>query len=127
MVRGAVPAGPAVKTADIELSWFEGSKKAAFVIHRSRELAARRAKIQESKKQNGGKLICEVPKCEFDFADRYGPLGEGYAQVHHLDPLSGRPKSGKVTKLSDLAVVCANCHAMIHVGGECRPLEGLIP
>jgi 5-methylcytosine-specific restriction enzyme A len=67
-----------------------------------------------------------VPKCSFDFEKSYGKLGKGYAQVHHLDPLSKSPKEGKFTKLSDLAVVCANCHVMIHVGGECRPLRGLI-
>lgn len=127
MVRGAAPVGPAAHTADIELSWFEGSKITAFVIHRTRELAARQAKIQDSKRRNGGKLICEVPKCKFDFAKRYGSLGEGYAQVHHLDALSSRPKRGNATRLTDLAVVCANCHVMIHIGGECRPLKDLIP
>jgi predicted HNH restriction endonuclease len=29
------------------------------------------------------------------------------------------------TGLDDLIVVCANCHAMIHVGGECRSPESL--
>jgi hypothetical protein len=34
---------------------------------------------------------------------------------------------GREVKLKDLAVVCANCHVMIHMGGKCRPLAGLIP
>jgi predicted HNH restriction endonuclease len=34
----------------------------------------------------------------------------------------------RLTILADVAVVCAHCHAMIHLGmgGECRALQGLI-
>ena len=124
MVRGAKPEAPAVTTADIELSWFEGTWKRAFIFHRRRESKAPREKIREVLKLTG-KLVCEVPKCGFDFEARFGKLGRGYAQVHHLDPLSKSPKEGKITKPSDLAIVCANCHVMIHIGGECRPLKGL--
>ena len=31
-----------------------------------------------------------------------------------------------VTKLSDLAVLCANCHVMAHVGNQVRSLESLL-
>jgi 5-methylcytosine-specific restriction enzyme A len=126
LVRGAKPTVPAVDSSDLELSWFEGKWKRAFVYHRRREAKARREKIQEALRINGGKLVCEVENCGFDFAKRYGALGEGYAQVHHLLPLSKAPKEGREIKLSDLAVVCANCHVMIHAGGQCRPLKGLI-
>ena len=67
-----------------------------------------------------------VSKCGFDFEAVYGELGRDYAQVHHLKPLADRTKPSQ-TKLDDLAVVCANCHAMIHRGGKCRPLDKLIP
>ena len=30
------------------------------------------------------------------------------------------------TSLADLAIVCANCHPMIHRDKESRPLQGLI-
>jgi 5-methylcytosine-specific restriction protein A len=126
LVRGAKPEAPAIIAPDVELSWFEGWRKQAFIFHRRREAKARREKIKEAKALNGGKLICEVPNCDFDFSERYGKPGEGYAQVHHLEPLSKSPKEGRPTKLKDLAVVCANCHVMIHRGGECRPLKGLI-
>jgi 5-methylcytosine-specific restriction enzyme A len=65
-----------------------------------------------------GKLICEVPNCGFDFKKRYGAIGDGYAQVHHLVPLKNAPFDGRKIFLKDLAVVCANCHVMIHRGGE---------
>jgi hypothetical protein len=126
LVRGEMPGGTPTLPPDAELAWFEGERKQAFVYHRSREAGARRAKIADSLKKNGGKLFCEVPGCEFDFSDRYGNLGKGYAQVHHLVPLSKAKNSGRSVRLADLAVVCANCHAMIHLGGACRPLDGLV-
>jgi hypothetical protein len=112
---------------DVELQAFEGQAKFLFVKHRQREARLRHEKLREAFKQNGGHLLCEVPKCKFDFMKRYGQLGAGYAQVHHKRPLAAAPKKGQRTKLKDLAVVCANCHAMIHKGGACRPLKALIP
>lgn len=126
LARGATPTAPASASTDIELSWFEGKMKPSFILHRQREGRLRRAKIADALARNGDRLVCEVVNCGFDFKDRYGSLGEGYAQVHHLLPLSTSPFAGRTTKLSDLAIVCANCHAMIHLGGKCRPLDTLI-
>lgn len=58
-----------------------------------------------------GKLNCQV--CNFDFGATFGELGTGYIEVHHLKPVSELGKGGK-TKLSDLALLCANCHRMAH-------------
>lgn len=115
-----------IVTTDVELSAMEGAEKLALVRHRKREQTLRDAKVGEARKNGNGKLKCEVPKCGFDFEVVYGELGRDYAQVHHLKPLADRTKPSE-TKLADLAVVCANCHAMIHRGGKCRPLDGLIP
>ncbi|WP_420497540.1 HNH endonuclease [Xenorhabdus griffiniae] len=40
-------------------------------------------------------------------------MGENFCEVHHLNPLH---KSDGETRneLSDLAIVCSNCHRMIH-------------
>lgn len=78
-------------------------------------------------KDNGGRLVCEVPGCAFDFYQRYGEIGSGYAHVHHLEPLSRAGKRGAKTKLDSIAIVCANCHAMIHRDGQCREMGALIP
>lgn len=58
------------------------------------------------------------------FGARYGELGEGYIEVHHLKPVASLGSGGKM-KLSDLAVVCANCHRMLHRGRRLRTLEDL--
>ncbi|MES3046521.1 HNH endonuclease [Sphingomonas faeni] len=58
-----------------------------------------------------GDLKCEV--CGFDFKAAYGDLGEGYIEVHHTKPVHTL-LAGTKTKLSDLALLCANCHRMAH-------------
>jgi 5-methylcytosine-specific restriction protein A len=123
--RGATPAKPAQWSDPESQSFPEGDKRRAFRAHRHREARAREAKIADFRSRNGNRLFCEVPRCSFDFGQRYGALGEGYAHVHHLTPLGSR-ETGTVTTLDQLAIVCANCHAMIHLGGECRDIATLI-
>lgn len=108
-----------------ELVGLEGELLKRLVAHRRREIRLREQKIA-SVLQMSGSLTCEVPGCGFDFQRVYGPLGASYAHVHHLHPLSNYTRPGP-TRLSDLAIVCANCHAMVHRGGECRELRVLIP
>ncbi|OLV18376.1 HNH endonuclease [Deinococcus marmoris] len=57
-----------------------------------------------------GKLACEA--CGFDFQAMYGERGEGFAECHHIVPLSEAGE--RKTRLDELAIVCANCHRMIH-------------
>lgn len=109
------------------LQAYEGAETKAMRTHRRREQRLRAAKLADALGSSSDRrLRCEVPGCGFDFQTVYGALGQGYAQVHHLRPLgeSDRPAT---TRLEDLAIVCANCHVMIHRGGECRPLDELRP
>jgi 5-methylcytosine-specific restriction enzyme A len=81
-------------------------------VHRYRErnsslIRKKKKKVIEQK----GKLKCEV--CSFDFKDKYGELGEGFAECHHTIPVS-ELKDNQKTTLSDLSILCANCHRMIH-------------
>jgi hypothetical protein len=111
---------------DQELSGFEGNLRMSFKVHRQRERRLRAAKLNEALAAGGGRLVCEVPGCEFDFLSVYGELGRSFAHVHHKRPLAESPTGGRKTTLDDLAVVCANCHAMIHRNGECRKIDTLI-
>jgi 5-methylcytosine-specific restriction protein A len=52
--------------------------------------------------------------CGFDFAERYGPLGEGFIHVHHLVPVSEIGPNYIINPASDLVPICPNCHSMIH-------------
>ncbi len=89
----------------------EGGRKLA--IHYYRE---RRPNLARSKKAQAlaltGRLECEV--CGFDFKRRYGVIGEGFCEVHHKTPLHTLDETTQFA-LEDLAVVCSNCHRMLHV------------
>ena len=61
--------------------------------------------------ERDGKLLCEA--CEFDFNVKYGELGFKYIECHHRTPLSNFTITTKTT-LNDLALVCSNCHKMLH-------------
>jgi predicted HNH restriction endonuclease len=107
-------------------TFVEGLMHEQFIAHYSRERRLRDAKIFDSlKRSSDGRLRCEVSGCGFDFEAQYGSLGRGYAEVHHLKPLAGG-KGPRETRLEDLALVCANCHAMIHRYGENRRLSALV-
>ena len=80
-------------------------------LHRARE---RDPAVVKRKKaavlQATGRLACEV--CDFDFASTYGDLGEGFIECHHTLPLASGAE--RRTRLADLALVCPNCHRMLH-------------
>jgi 5-methylcytosine-specific restriction protein A len=56
---------------------------------------------------------CQV--CDFGFEERYGTLGKGFIEVHHLLPIAAR-KGQRASTTDDVRVLCANCHRMIHRG-----------
>lgn len=129
LARGVSPTEPDdnFELGDEKLEGIEGKPREKLVIHRKRERRLRHEKIQDALHKNGGRLICEVPNCGFDFLSVYGDLGEGFAEVHHIIPLRNAPPEGLKITLEDLAVVCSNCHSMIHRNGECRDMDSLIP
>jgi 5-methylcytosine-specific restriction enzyme A len=51
-----------------------------------------------------------------DFGEHYGEMGRGFIEAHHLRPIAtleeGVPVRYDVA--ADFAVLCSNCHRMIH-------------
>jgi len=96
--------------ADAEEEGVEG--RVLFKLHRLKE---RNRRLVRQKKRavlaGTGLLLCEV--CKFDFAAVYGPLGDGFVECHHRVPLASLDGTAP-TRLADLAIVCANCHRMLH-------------
>jgi 5-methylcytosine-specific restriction protein A len=109
------------READGEIEAPEGKVLQRMHAYRERNQSLiRRRKEVELRKC--GTLRCEV--CGFDFAKQYPGIGEGFIECHHTIPLSAlRP--GDTTKTSDLALVCPNCHRMLHRGGEALTVEEL--
>lgn len=50
--------------------------------------------------------------CTFDFEKRYGPIGRGFIEAHHLEPIGSRD-GGTPTSVEELIAVCSNCHRML--------------
>jgi len=70
------------------------------------------------------KFVCEA--CGFDFVKTYGEIGKGYIEAHHTDELSLRGGENAITKVSDLTMLCSNCHRMIHRRKPCYSVDELI-
>jgi hypothetical protein len=93
-----------------EMSFPEG--KEVYRIHRAKE---RNQQVIRIAKRHGLQrdpfLCCQI--CGFSFIKVYGNLGEGFIEAHHTAPLSTLEESTE-TKVEDIALVCSNCHRMLH-------------
>jgi len=85
------------------------------VIYKLHKYRERDVSIVAKKKnivfEQYGKLLCEA--CEFDFNVQYGDLGYKFIECHHRTPLAEFTSISKTT-INDLALVCSNCHRMLH-------------
>ena len=103
----ATPLAPA--TNDLTTSFesgVEGDPKKIYttVYERDRKLRTQAILIHGTK--------CKA--CGLDFGDKYGEIGTGYIQVHHIKPISKAGGKVKVNPETDLIPLCANCHVIVH-------------
>lgn len=118
-VVGAIRSGYSTEaaSADAALAGDEDEEQFAEgrILHRLHVARERSAVLVRRKKEQAmaqhGKLACEV--CAFDFRAVYGVLGDGYIECHHTIAVSELAEGAK-TRLEDVALVCANCHRMLH-------------
>lgn len=73
-------------------------------------LVIKDAKIAFLKKH--GRVYCEI--CGFDFSKAYGELGKNFIEGHHKKMVAAMDKEGDTITIDDIAIVCCNCHAMLH-------------
>jgi 5-methylcytosine-specific restriction enzyme A len=99
------------------------SVKEGKVSYRYHRILERDRRVVAIKKSNAlrahGKLECEA--CGFDFVTVYGVRGYGFVEAHHTNPVHAMVE-GDVTTPNDLALICSNCHRMIH---KTKPWLGL--
>ena len=65
--------------------------------------------------------------CSFELGELYGRIGEGYIEAHHLVPLASL-KTDELVHFDpekDFAVLCPNCHRIIHRMDDVSDIEGL--
>jgi 5-methylcytosine-specific restriction protein A len=93
------------RRAAAEPTAFEGILTEAKRYTRKRDRKLRELALEQAKG------ICEA--CEQDYGALLGGLGLRVLQVHHRQQLRAMD-APRITSLKDLAVVCVNCHALIH-------------
>ena len=112
VVDRRLEAKKAITGEDVENSFPEGKKK--YARHRGfeRDTAFTR-KLKQNRLATTGKLQCDA--CSFDFYATYGERGIGFIEAHHKNPLASLLVP-KPTKASEMALVCSNCHSILHRG-----------
>ncbi|TGC09458.1 HNH endonuclease [Methanolobus halotolerans] len=83
----------------------EGKKYITEAIFRRRN-----SKLIKQKKANSD---CRCEACGMRYEEVYGEIGKDYIIAHHLEPIGDRDENTK-TRLDDIALVCSNCHDMLH-------------
>lgn len=89
----------------------EGQKKLKQHIIRERNSQV----IDEAKKNfklKNKRVFCEI--CGFDFENKYGEVGKNFIEGHHKLPISKITEEFNKITSKDIALVCSNCHKMLH-------------
>jgi 5-methylcytosine-specific restriction protein A len=108
---------------------FMGSVTASITLEEARRYrmhmrVERNPRAAKLVKQHHG-FSCQT--CEFDFQKSYGPIGKEFIEAHHRKPLASL-EEGKAVRYdvaADFAVLCANCHRMIHRLADPSDVDGL--
>ena len=104
---------------DIEVP--EGKKKLKSHIIRERNPRIRLLAINQFIEKNK-RLYCEC--CGFDFEKEYGEIGHYFIECHHTFPVH-KMKANHKTVVEDIALLCSNCHRMIHRSPKWLTVEEL--
>lgn len=111
---------PDPSIADIPDLTIEEKKK--YKYHKTVE---RNSRLSRAAKRIHG-LTCEV--CGFNFEETYGLIGKGFIEAHHKTPIADIPDDQFITLSAenDFAVVCSNCHSMLHHDSAIQNFEEFV-
>ena len=102
----------APQAEDEDDSAFYPEGKSSYKLHRTIERSSKLVKtVKNLRLAKFGDLACEV--CGFSFFKTYGPIGAGFIEAHHTVPISAL-KGRRYTRIDEIALVCPNCHRMLH-------------
>lgn len=100
----------AASIPDVDRGAIEANRQLITHLRIERAPGLSKKKKSQFRREHEGRLFCE--SCGGDFL-QYGLYSNAVFEVHHRRPL-GKAKPGMTTKMSDLAVLCSNCHRAIH-------------
>jgi hypothetical protein len=120
---GSTPPKPELEPPDIEEieAFPEGSEKRRLHLIRERNQVVI-LKAKEYGFKRDPMLRCQV--CGFSFIEKYGEHGHHFIEAHHTQPIATL-KSGSRTRVEDIALICGNCHRMIHRGDRTLTIHEL--
>ncbi|RQV71273.1 HNH endonuclease [Burkholderia anthina] len=108
LIRASLTASESAGPLMLDTEFTEG--RLITELHSRRE---REPKLRErllSSRRGSGKLFCEM--CGAPPLSTNTALEEAHFEAHHIIPLSST--GIRITRLSDLALLCANCHRLLH-------------
>ena len=109
-------ARPAVEAEEV-ITGKEGRILTRLHVYKERDRGVvKRAKDHYRRLAGDGKLACEA--CGMVAVDLYGADGERCIEAHHKVPIEELQPDSE-TRHSDLAMVCASCHRIIHSKKPC--------
>lgn len=88
----------------------EGADRVFLKLHKNKERSSAIVAQAKYRARSEGRFFCEV--CTFNFETEFPALGTGFIECHHKLPIA----TGGIrrTLVEDLAIVCSNCHRMLH-------------
>jgi len=95
---------------EVEFEAVEGGRKLAKHLRIERNSTLIK-KIKQAALVANPFLNCKT--CGFSFYKKYGDVGLGFIEAHHINHLSDREEE-KITSEKDIILVCSNCHRMLH-------------
>ncbi|MBC1262480.1 HNH endonuclease [Synechococcus sp. BSF8S] len=110
LIRAGVAASQASEPVREDVEFVEGRVITELHTRREREPKLREQLLSSRHARN--KLFCEM--CGAPPPSANSALREAHFEVHHIVPLSSTSTGTRTTRLSDLALLCANCHRLLH-------------
>ena len=117
LIEGDSGSGLAILAEGDEPATLHYEDASKFRLHKRIE---RNSKLSKDVKKHLG-YTCQV--CNTNFEKTYGELGKEYIEAHHLKPIAGLTGKVAMDPLKDFAVLCANCHRMVHRSGLVDDIE----
>jgi 5-methylcytosine-specific restriction enzyme A len=125
-IKSAIESQPELSSGTLPADLIEVEGIEGATLTRMHHYRERDKRIVTQKKASmadaDGRIRCEA--CNFDFFEHYGDRGLGFIEAHHVRPI-GSILPGTRNRLSDLVVLCSNCHRMIHSKRPWLTLEEL--
>lgn len=108
LIRAGVTASESIEPLKLDAEFAEG--RVITELHSRREREPKLRKRLLSSRRGGGKLFCDM--CHSPPLSTNAALQDAHFEAHHIVPLSST--GVRITRLSDLALLCANCHRLLH-------------